>query len=119
MAGFDLPRVKFRYDLVAFGEPRARLLELYRDKFASLMREALATRLTPTDYADLPALRRYVRKYPYLQDVSSIAFRSVARDRFKPLLDAGPAYNVCPADLKAYLLLAAGLRPHHLSELPL
>lgn len=113
---FRPPLVRFRYDLVAFGEQRTRLLELYRGKFSQLMRTALSVRLNSLDYDDLPVLRALVGRYDKLQDVSSVAYRAMEHGHFKALLDCSPMYNAAPVDLKAFLLLALGVRSHHLIE---
>jgi hypothetical protein len=113
---FRPPLVRFRYDLVAFGEQKTRLLELYRAKFSQLMRSSLSVQLNSLDYDDLPALRALVGKYDKLQDVSSVAYRVMEYGHFKALFDCSPMYNAAPADLKAFLLLALGVRSHHLTE---
>jgi hypothetical protein len=115
-SSFRPPLVRFRYDVVAFGEQRTRLLELYRAKFVQLMRAALSVRLNSLDYDDLPALRALVGKYDKFQDVSTVAYRAMSQRHFKVLFDCSPMYNACPPDMKAFLLLTLGVRSHHLTE---
>lgn len=114
---FRLPQVKFRMDIVAFGESRTKLLELYKEKLGTLMREALDARLNSLDYEDLPALREAIRKNGKLQDISSVVFKQVGDVKFKVLLDAAPIFNVCPIEMRAFVLLALGVRSAHMREL--
>jgi hypothetical protein len=110
MAEVRLPKIAFRYDMVAFGEARDRILELYRERFGTLMRDVVRTRLTAADYADLPALRSIVRALPKLQEVLHAVHDRASPGRFSQLLSVGPVYNVCPVDVKAFILLTSGVR---------
>lgn len=110
MSDAVMPRIAFRYDMVAHGENRERLLDLYRERFGLLMRDVVRTKLTAPDYADLPALRLIVKALPKLQDVMHAALDRASPGRFSQLLSVAPVYNVSPVDVKAYVLLTSGVR---------
>lgn len=111
----DLPRVRFRYDMCVSSETRTRILEVYGDRLADLMKRTFSTRLNSLDYEDLPALRLVVAGAPKFQDLSTRCFAVMEGTAFKLLFDAAPAYNAFPADFQAYVLLALGVRSRHLT----
>lgn len=114
-----VPEVQFRMDISAPGEAKSKLLELYNFKLGALMKLAYSATLNAADYEDLPLIRDALVAGGFRgEDLSLIAFDVVSESRARALADAAPIFNFCPVPMKAYILLALGVRSHNLKADP-
>jgi hypothetical protein len=111
----NIPEVQFRMDIAAPGEAKAKLLELYNGKLGALMRLAYAATLNSRDYDDLPLLRDALTDPGVrIEDVGMAVYSVIHEARARALIDAAPIVNFCPVPMKAFILLALGVRSSHL-----
>lgn len=105
-------RVKFRFLISKHGTNLDLLMPVYGTKFSALMNEVLHTKLTQLDYDDLPNLREHVSPHSKITDYTDV-LDNVLVEKKRLLLDATPMFNLVPEDLKAFILLAVGVRSSH------
>lgn len=108
----DGVRVKFRVKVVGSRDTK-KLMKVYGTKFSTLMSHCLSVSLSQLDYEDLPNIRKKLSTCTTISELSEpLTHASPSIKRM--ILDAGPIFNDAPRDLKAFILLAAGIRSHHL-----
>src|SRR5271167_1393753 len=98
--------VRFRFFLSADNDRRfKRLFSVYSRKFSELISKTMTTPLTTVDYDDLPAIRAQLSDKGSLDTVLADVGRLLPAESIRLLIDVTPIYNICPKDLRAFILL--------------
>jgi len=76
----------------------------------------MKTRLSAVDYEDLPRLREFTRANRKLSDVLGAVGTALPPGRMAKLSGVAPVFDQAPNDLRAFILLALGVRTFHLDQ---
>lgn len=103
--------VKYRFSLGPSTKTH-QSMRIYGKKWGSLVKRCTSTRHLPADYDDLPHLRKIAEKVQ-VADLAPVLLQYAKSEMRMLILDCTPLFNTAPRDLKAFILLAAGIRSHH------
>lgn len=106
-------KVKFRFTVKNSKTYKvASLMRVYGVKFSVLMRKVMNTKLSQMDYDDLPKLRQHISADTKVSDIALVITDSLPVETQRLVLDVTPVFDICPRDLKVFILLCLGIRSY-------
>jgi hypothetical protein len=87
----------------------------YLSKFNSFLSEVMKVKLTPTDYEDLPKIREFTGTTIKLKAMLDTIQPHLGQEKTLKLMEVLPFFDNSPNDLKAFILLALGIRSTNLT----
>jgi hypothetical protein len=95
------------------GDNARMLRRIYGSKLSKLLEHLRSEPLKRQDYADLKSLRQHITaKTKIVEIADKLVFIKSEKTR-NMILGISPLFDICPSDLKCYILLCAGVRSEH------